>query len=51
MAKLKRRDGYQIINGKQTDIKVHEEIFDNKKEQKLIDKINDMYRTRKDERS
>lgn len=45
MTKKKKRDCFQMIDGKQTDSRIHSEINE-KSEQKLVDKINDLYRTR-----
>lgn len=48
MVKKKERDGFHMIDGKQTDIEFHkEDIFDKKKDEDFKNKINKLYQTRK----
>ena len=46
MTKQKKRDGFHIIDGKQTDTEFHKEDLAEKEEKKFRDKINKLYRTR-----
>lgn len=46
MAKKLERDGFHMINGKQTDTEFHKEDMVEKKDKEFRDKINKLYRTR-----
>lgn len=44
MAKELPRDGYHVVNGKQTDKLFHQEDLTDKKEKEFIGVINKLYR-------
>lgn len=44
--KKKKRDCFQMIDGRQTDTRIHSEINNPKDDKKLVDRINELYRTR-----
>ena len=46
MAKEKPRDGYHIVDGKQTDTKFHEEDMTEKKESEFLLVISKLYHTK-----
>ena len=46
MAKKIAREGFHMIDGKQTDTEFHKEDLTEKKEKEFKDMINKLYRTR-----